>query len=95
MKRILLFVCTFSLLISCRGQDNQLPRPSGKYLTGVSYLSFIDSSRKELFDNEGKKFRALTIKIWYPTDKQTEPELYLENPETVIVNFGYFFKRKN
>jgi predicted dienelactone hydrolase len=58
-------------------------------MTGVSYLSLIDSSRKELFDNEGKKYRELTIKVWYPADKKTKDELYLENTDMLITNFGF------
>ena len=89
MKEILLFTCVINFLISCSGQDNRIPEPSGRYITGVSYLTFIDSSRKELFDNEGKKYRELTIKVWYPADKRTKNELYLENPEMLIKNFGF------
>lgn len=89
MKKILLFLWFVFFLIFCNGQENQLPEPSGKYLTGVSYLNLTDSSRKELFDNEGKKYRELTIKAWYPADTKTKPELYLENPGIVVSNFGF------
>jgi hypothetical protein len=89
MKHTFFSLCYFIFLTSCCGQDNQLPKPSGQYLTGVSYLSLSDSSRKELFDNEGKRYRELTIKVWYPADKKTKDELYLENPELLIANFGF------
>lgn len=89
MNKLLFFVCIFLSVNFCRGQNNKLPGPSGKYLTGVSYMNLVDSSRKELFDNEGKKYRELTIKVWYPADIKTEPELYLENPEMLIGNFGF------
>jgi hypothetical protein len=89
MKKLLFLACIILSFTFCRDQNNQLPKPSGKYLTGVSYLNLIDSSRKELFDNEGKKYRELTIKVWYPADKKTEPELYLENPEILVDNFGF------
>jgi hypothetical protein len=89
MAHTFLTLWFFILLTSCSGQDNQLPKPSGKYMTGVSYLNVIDSSRKELFDNERKKYRELTIKVWYPADKKTIDELYLENPEMLITNFGF------
>jgi hypothetical protein len=89
MKRIFSAACLICLLNSCSGQNDRLPKPSGKYLTGVSYLIVVDSSRKELFDNEGKSYRELTIKVWYPADIKTEPSFYLENPEIIIANFGF------
>lgn len=90
MKYILLTFSIFFFLTSwSSGQINQLPKPSGKYLTGVLYLNLTDSSRKELFDNQGKKYRELTIKVWYPADKKTENALYLENPEILIANWGF------
>ena len=73
----------------CSIQANQLPRPSGKYLTGVSYLALTDTSRKELFDNELKNYREMTMKVWYPADKASISELYLEKPGELITNFGF------
>jgi hypothetical protein len=89
MKKILLFACIINLFINCAGQNYQLLKPSGKYLTGVSYLDLIDSSRKELFDDTGSIHRELTIKAWYPADKRNSPESYLENPDFIISNFGF------
>lgn len=89
MIHILLYA--FILLQSgfCRTYDNQLPKPSGKYLTGVSYLALTDSSRKELFDNDLKNYREMTMKVWYPADKAAISELYLEKPGELITNFGF------
>lgn len=89
MRKILFPFFMFILLNSCSGQNDQLPKPSGKYQSGVSYLNLIDSSRKELFDNERTSYRELTIKAWYPSDIKTEPTLYLENPGIIGANFGF------
>lgn len=89
MKRIKIFFLILSFFTSCSSQDDQLPKPSGKYLTGVTYIALTDSSRKELFDDNLSGFRELTIKAWYPADKKTENERYLENPEILITNFGF------
>lgn len=31
-------------------QSDTLPKPTGKYFVWITYLSFIDDNRKELFD---------------------------------------------
>jgi hypothetical protein len=50
--RLLTLVLISSItILSCNGQANQLPKSTGKYFIGVAYLSLIDSSRRELFDN--------------------------------------------
>jgi hypothetical protein len=79
-------------MTACSGQNNQLPKPSGKYLTGVTYMNLTDTSRKELFDNDQKSYRELTIKVWYPADKTTDYEPYLENPDLIVSNFGFIDK---
>jgi len=48
--------CIFILLLSgllsntIQGQTEALPKPTGKHSIGVTYLSFTDDNRKELFD---------------------------------------------
>ena len=84
----LVLFCSF-ILTSCNGQKAQLPKPSGEYSIGLDYLSLTDSSRKELFDNTQNSYRDLTVKIWYPSDKKTKYEPYLENVEFAINNFGF------
>ncbi|MBN1819497.1 MAG: hypothetical protein JXR31_10355 [Prolixibacteraceae bacterium] len=81
------FICL--ILTSSAQTEKQLPKPSGKFLTGVDYLSFIDQNRKELFDNTGKNKREITVKFWYPADEKKETELYLEDPEFIINNFPF------
>ncbi len=74
MVKLLIQVLLFGLLSSAQGQTNTLPKPSGEYLTGVSYLNFVDESRKEIFDSSGRSFREMTVKVWYPSDRQSDPE---------------------
>jgi dienelactone hydrolase len=89
MKKILTFLFCTVLSISGFSQTNTLPKPSGKYLTGITYLNFIDDSRKELFDDTGEKNRELTVKVWYPTDEKSNPEPYLRNAEIAVTQFGF------
>jgi len=66
------------------GQTNSLPKPNGKYFVGVTYLSLTDEKRTELFDNDQKNKREITVKIWYPSDEKSNPEPYLRNIEFAI-----------
>jgi len=89
MKIISLVPYCILLTLSCGSQNNHLPRPAGKYLVGVGYLSLADSSRKELFDNNLKSYRTLTVKFWYPSDIKTSYEPYIENADYIISNFQF------
>jgi len=71
-----------SFLITGYGQSDTLPKPTGKYYVGVTYLSFIDHNRKELFDNKQEKNREITVKAWYPSDIKSDFEPYLLNAES-------------
>ena len=66
------------------GQTNSLPKPTGKYFVGVTYLSFTDEKRIELFDNNQKSKREITVKAWYPADEKSKPEPYLRNIDFAI-----------
>ena len=74
--------CVFILLLcglvlnSVQSQINTLPKPTGKYFVGITYLSFVDDNRKELFDNNQESNREITVKVWYPSDNKTNPEPY-------------------
>jgi len=80
--------CIFILLLSgllsntIQGQTEALPRPTGKHLVGITYLSFIDDNRKELFDNNQKSNREITVKVWYPSDNESNPEPYFLDAES-------------
>ena len=80
--------CIFILLLSgllsntIQGQTEALPRPTGKHLVGITYLSFIDDNRKELFDNNQESTRKITVKVWYPSDNESNPEPYFLDAES-------------
>ena len=82
MKKLLLFLLWFILSYPTQSQANALPRPSGKHSIGVTYLSFTDDSRKELFDNNLQNNREITVKVWYPSDNESNPEPYFLDAES-------------
>ncbi len=91
MKAIL--VLSICAVIACpvRGETDALPKPSGKYHVGVTYLSFTDVSRKELFDDSGESNRDITVKAWYPSDNESDPEPYmLEKESEIAVKYMQF-----
>jgi hypothetical protein len=57
---------TFSFY-SLYSQAETLPRPTGKHFVGVTYLSYIDDGRKEIFDSNRESHREVTVKAWYPS----------------------------
>lgn len=89
MKRIFVILICSLLFNSVQSQTDTLPSPSGKYFVGVTYLSFIDENRKELFDNNQGSNREMTVKAWYPSDTKSNPEPYLLNAEAEFV-VSYF-----
>ena len=84
MKKLTISLLIFVLFNSGYGQLNTLPKPSGKYLTGITYLCFTDENRKELFDNSGQSYREITVKAWYPSEKKLNPEPYFLNADFAI-----------
>ena len=88
--RLLILASISSItILSCNGQENQLPKPTGKYFVGVDYLSLCDSSRKELFDDNNNSYRNIAIKAWYPTNEKGDYSPYFENVDFVINNFNF------
>lgn len=81
MKRIFMLLLCGLLFNSAKSQSDTLPSPSGKYFVGITYLSFIDDDRKELFDNKQESNREITVKAWYPSDDKSNPEPYFLNNE--------------
>jgi len=55
------------------------------FAVGVTYFSFTDKNRKELFDDTGESNREFTVKTWYPADQKTSPEPYLLDAEANFV----------
>lgn len=45
--RLLTLLLISSIPISCNGQTNQLPQPSGKYSIGVDYLVSLQCDKKK------------------------------------------------
>ena len=81
MKRISILLLFGLLFNTGQGQTEALPKPTGKHLVGIIYLSFIDDNRKELFDNNQKINREITVKAWYPSDNKSNPEPYFLNAD--------------
>ena len=81
MKRISILLLFGLLFNTGQGQTEALPKPTGKHLVGITYLSFIDDGRKELFDNNQEIDREITVKAWYPSDNKSNPESYFLNAE--------------
>ena len=81
MKRISILLLFGLLFNTGQGQTEALPKPTGKHLVGITYLSFIDDGRKELFDNNQEIGREITVKTWYPSDNRSNPEPYFLNAE--------------
>jgi len=82
MKRIFILLLLSSFFATGQSQTESLPKPTGKYFVGVTYLSFVDYNRKELFDNNQEKNREITVKAWYPSDINSDLEPYLLNSES-------------
>lgn len=81
-KGILVLLICAVIAWPVRGGTDTLPEPSGKYHVGVTYLSFTDLSRKELFDDSGESNRDITVKAWYPSDDVSDPEPYMLKSES-------------
>ena len=74
MKHRIILIAIFMSLsfYSLHSQAETLPRPTGKHFVGVTYLSFIDGGRKEIFDSNRESHREVTVKAWYPSDRQSQ-----------------------
>ncbi len=81
MRRIFILVLCSVLFRFGQSQDNVLPRPTGNYFIGVTYLSYVDEGRKEIFDSTQESNREITVKAWYPSDRQSDFEPYLLKAE--------------
>jgi len=82
MKHTFILLLLSSFFATGQSQNESLPQPTGKYFVGVTYLSFVDHNRKELFDNKQEKDREITVKAWYPSDIKSDFEPYLLNSES-------------
>ena len=82
MERIFILLICSILFNSGQNKNDTLPSPSGKYFVGITYLSFIDDNRKELFDNKQESNREITVKVWYPSDNESNSEPYFLDAES-------------
>ena len=72
MKNTFILLLLSSFIAAGQNQTESLPKPTGNYLVGVTYLGFVDTTRKELFDNHQQKNREIAVKAWYPSDSKTD-----------------------
>ena len=91
MKRFLITLLILAAIINlCISQPKLLPKPSGDFFVGVDYLCLTDTTRKELFDNNSEKYREITVKTWYPSDKEpvtTAPYFY--DADVIVKYFAF------
>ena len=91
MKRFLITLLILAAIVNfCNAQPKLLPKPSGEFFVGVDYLCFTDTTRKELFDNNSEGYREITVKAWYPTDKEpvtTAPYFY--DADIIVKYFAF------
>jgi hypothetical protein len=85
MKRLLVLILCCIFFNTLHSQAETLPKSTGKHFVGVTYLSFIDEDRKEIFDSTQESQREITVKAWYPTDLQSDHEPYLLEAEANFV----------
>jgi predicted dienelactone hydrolase len=84
MKQTVILLLLCSVFTGAKSQPDTLPKPTGKYLVGVTYRNFIDYNRREVFDSTQSSFRELTVKVWYPSDQKSVPEPYFLKAEADI-----------
>lgn len=96
MKHTLIVLLLSSYFATGQSQTESLPKPTGTYFVGVTYQSFVDTTRKELFDNTQQKNREIAVKVWYPSDIHSDFETYLLPAEsefaTTYLQFPELYK---
>lgn len=87
-----LILCVLILLIQHSSfsqilkTETFLPLPSGPYKIGTKEIYLTDSSRHEKY-SWGKKYRKMSVKIWYPSDYTPELgyDCYMATYSTKII----------
>jgi predicted dienelactone hydrolase len=71
-------------------QAAELPEPRGNYPIGITYLSFIDQNRPEIFTSDPTDNREITVKAWYPAEPVENAKLapYIRNAEEIVSIFN-------
>ena len=85
MKGLLTLILCTLMAYPNQSQSETLPKPTGEYSVGITYLGFTDDSRKELFDDSQESYREITVKAWYPSDNKSNPEHYFLDAEAEFV----------
>jgi predicted dienelactone hydrolase len=47
----------------------RLPKPTGPYAVGTTYLHFVDNQRPEILTDDPNDVRAFTGRMWYPAER--------------------------
>ena len=68
----------------------ELPEPSGNYSIGITYLSFTDQNRFEIFTSNPTDKREITVKVWYPAESAENAKLapYIRNAKEMVSIFN-------
>src|SRR5690242_4265118 len=57
-----------------------LPKPTGLHTIATCSFHIIDTSRKDLYTNNGNGYREWMVRAWYPTEStSTKPSTFYAN----------------
>lgn len=87
--KIFILITLVVTLASCI-QAAELPEPRGNYPIGITYLSFTDQNRPEIFTSDPTDNREITVKAWYPAEPVENAKLapYIRNAEEIVPIFN-------
>ena len=87
--KIFILITLVETFASCI-QAAELPEPRGNYPIGVTYLSFTDQNRPEIFTSDPTDNREITVKAWYPAEpiEKTKLAPYIRNAEEIVSIFN-------
>jgi len=87
--KIFILITLVVTLASCI-QVAELPVPTGNNPIGITYLSFTDQSRPEIFTSDSTDHREITVKVWYPAEpaKDAKTATYIKNAEEIVPMFN-------
>ena len=87
--KIFILITLVVTLASCI-QVAELPEPTENNPIGITYLSFTDQSRPEIFTSDPTDNREMTVKAWYPAEPIKDAKLapYIKNAEEVVPIFN-------
>jgi predicted dienelactone hydrolase len=67
-----------------------LPKPTGDYAVGTTFMTFVDPNRPEIFTEDTADHREFIARVWYPTDAAIgSPMIYRKNiPQIGLIESG-------